>query len=179
MKDRRLAVAVIVSATMLQASLAYAQAVLPAPLPGQVRIAAADDVPALAQEECEEEFRPLREDAEKKGQLIKAAAARHATPQEACRLIGAYVAAEVKMIAYVEANAAKCRIPDRIANQLKAGHANTEQMHRKVCDVARQAGKQGAAGPSGDFDHVLAPPSVIPRTPKDALLIGDFPLIRR
>ena len=48
--------------------------------------------------ECMKGFMPLREDAEKKGKLIKAASERHAQPDEACKLIGAYSQAEVKMI---------------------------------------------------------------------------------
>ena len=38
-------------------------------------------------------FMPLREDAEKKGKMIKAAGERHAPPDEACKIIGAYGAA--------------------------------------------------------------------------------------
>ena len=84
-------------------------------------------------------FVPLREEAEKRGKLIKAASERHAPPDEACKLIGNYSQAEVKMIKYVEANSAKCGIPPQIAEQLKAGHKNTEAMQKKVCAVAQQA----------------------------------------
>ena len=56
-------------------------------------------------------FVPLREEAEKRGKMIKAASERRAPPDEACKLIGNYSKAEQKMISYVEANAAKCGIP--------------------------------------------------------------------
>ena len=69
---------------------------------------------------------PLREDAEKRGKLIKAASDRHATPEEACKLIKAFGQAEIKMIKYVETNAAKCGIPPQVLEQLKNGHKNTE-----------------------------------------------------
>jgi len=91
---------------------------------------------------------PLREEAEKRGKLIKAASDRHAPPDEACKLIGAYSQAEVKMIKYVEGNATKCGIPAQIADQLKAGHKNTEALEKKVCAVAEQAQKRGPAGPT-------------------------------
>ena len=56
-------------------------------------------------------FMPLREEAEKRGKLIKAASERHAPPDEACKLIESFGQAEIKMIKYVEANFAKCGIP--------------------------------------------------------------------
>ena len=61
------------------------------------------------------------------------------------------------MMKYVEANAAKCGIPPRIADQLKGGHKNTEAMQRRVCDVAQQQRGREPAGPVGDFDHLLNP----------------------
>ena len=82
---------------------------------------------------------PLREEAEKRGKLIKAASERHAPPEEACKLIGNFAQAEIKMIKYVESHAAKCGIPPQIAEQLKTGHKNTENMQKKVCAVAQQA----------------------------------------
>jgi len=93
-------------------------------------------------------FIPLREDAEKKGKLIKAAGDRHAGPDEACKLIKNYSAAEVKMIKYVETNSTKCGIPGQVADQLKAGHKNTEGLEQRVCSVAEQMQKRGPMGPS-------------------------------
>ena len=90
------------------------------------------------------DFVPLREEAEKRGKLIKAASDRHAPPDEACKLIGNFSQAEIKMIKYVEANAAKCGIPPQIGDQLKTGHKNTEAMQQKVCDVAQQAAADAA-----------------------------------
>ncbi len=95
-------------------------------------------------------FVPLREEAEKRGKAIKTASDRHASPQEACKLIGNYSQAEIKMIRYVEANASKCGIPAQISDQLKNGHKNTEALLKKVCNVAEQAG--GAAARAGRAD---------------------------
>jgi hypothetical protein len=71
-------------------------------------------------------------------------------PHEACKLIGNYSQAEIKMIRYVEANASKCGIPAQISDQLKNGHKNTEALLKKVCNVAEQAAAQprGPAGPT-------------------------------
>jgi hypothetical protein len=103
-----------------------------------------------------EGFVPLREEAEARGKLIKAASDRHASPGEACKLIENFGQSEIKMIKYVETNATKCGIPAQIADQLKAGYKNTEAMRKKVCAVAQRE----PAGPVGDFDHIGAPPLV-------------------
>ncbi|MFB9264215.1 hypothetical protein ACFFWD_13695 [Bradyrhizobium erythrophlei] len=113
-----------------------------------------------ASEACMKNFVPLREDAEKKGKMIKAASDRHASPVEACKLIGNYSQAEIKMIRYVETNAAKCGIPPQIADQLKTGHKNTEALLKKVCNVAEQAQTRAPAGPS--FSDVLGSAASVP-----------------
>jgi hypothetical protein len=99
-------------------------------------------------EACMKGFVPLREEAEKRGKLIKAASERHAPPDEACKLISNFSQAEVKMIKYVETNTAKCGIPAQVTDQLKTGHKNTEALEKKVCNVAEQMQKRGPAGPS-------------------------------
>ncbi|MBR1200471.1 hypothetical protein JQ634_32810 [Bradyrhizobium sp. AUGA SZCCT0240] len=102
-----------------------------------------------AQDACMKAFVPLREEAEKRGKMIKAASDRKASPDEACKLIGSYSVAEVKMIKYVETNSAKCGIPPQIAEQLKNSHKNTEKMQKQVCTVAQQGAQaQRAAAPS-------------------------------
>ncbi len=83
-------------------------------------------------------FLPLRQEAEKRGKMIKAASERHAPPDEACKLIGSFAQAEVKMIKYVETNGSQCGIPPQVHDQLKNGHKNTETMQQKVCTMAQQ-----------------------------------------
>lgn len=100
---------------------------------------------SAAGDACMKQFVPLREDAEKRGKAIKAASDRKAPPDEACKLIGAFSQAEVKMIKYIEANAQKCGIPPQIGDQLKNGHKNTEALQQKVCGVAQQMEQQKAA----------------------------------
>jgi len=119
-----------------------------APPPASVmdRFATPPAPPASASHVCMQEFVPLREDAEKRGKLIKAASERKAPPDEACKLIASFSQAEVKMMKYVEANAQRCGIPSQIAEQLKAGHKNTEALRDKVCRVA-QMQRQWPDGP--------------------------------
>lgn len=101
--------------------------------------------PPPGAEECQKGFMPLRSDAETKAKAIQAAGKRKAPPAEACKLIGAFAQAEIKMIKFVETNASKCGIPANVGEQMKKGHANTAQLQTKICNVAAQ----GAAGPAG------------------------------
>ena len=111
-------------------------------------------------DECMKGFMPLREEAEKRGKLIKAASDRHSPPDEACKLIGNFGQAEIKMIKYVESHAAKCGIPPQVADQLKTGHKNTESMQKRVCTVAQQVQTRGPAGPS--LSEVLGSATALP-----------------
>jgi len=112
-----------------------------------------------AADACMKGFVPLREEAEKRGKMIKAASERRAPPDEACKLIKNYSQAETNMIKYVEANSAKCGIPPQIAEQLKAGHKNTDKMQKQVCAVAEQR-PTGPAGPS--LSEVLGSSAALP-----------------
>jgi hypothetical protein len=117
---------------------------------------------ASAPDECMQGFMPLRQEAEKRGKLIKAASERHAPPDEACKLIESFAQSESKMIKYVETHAAKCGIPPQISDQLKTGHKNTENMQQKVCAVAQQQQQQqkGPAGPT--LSEVLGSSTSLP-----------------
>jgi hypothetical protein len=105
-------------------------------------------------------FVPLREDAEKRGKMIKLASERHAPPDEACKLIGGFAQAELKMMEYIKANSSKCGIPPQVGDQMKAGHKNTELMLQKVCAAAQQAQTRGPAGPS--LSEVLGSSAALP-----------------
>ena len=143
---RRLIVPLTVAALTLHAGQAFAQSASPAPPPDQ----------AAAADTCMNGFAPLREEAERRGKLIKAASERHAPPLEACELIASFHHSEIKMIKYIEANSATCGILPEIADQLRAGHMHTEAMQKMVCAVARRAQRGGPAGPVGDFDDIDA-----------------------
>ncbi|CAN5209569.1 hypothetical protein BH10PSE10_BH10PSE10_11310 [soil metagenome] len=103
--------------------------------------------PPPGAEDCQKGFMPLRADAEAKAKLIQAAGKRKAPPQEACKLIGNFAQAEVKMIKFIETHAQKCGIPAQVGEQMKKGHANTSQLQQRVCNAATQA-QAGPAGPS-------------------------------
>jgi hypothetical protein len=127
------------------------------PSKGATPVAGGDAAAALpsqaeTSDECMKEFRPLREEAEKRGQLIKAASDRHAPADETCKLIGNFGQAEIKMIKYVESHATNCGVPTQVEDQLKNGHKNSEALQKKVCALAQHMQMRGPAGPTGDFD---------------------------
>jgi hypothetical protein len=163
---RRLIVPLAVAIVTLHASQGFAQGAFPAPLPGAAPVPslgttsvvagatsfasspfASPATQAAPSDDCMKGFLPLREEAEERGKLVKAASDRHASPVEACKLIGDFAQSEVKMIKYVEIHVAKCGIQSQISEQLKTGHENTEAMQQKVCSVAQQMQKQRPAGP--------------------------------
>jgi hypothetical protein len=125
-----------------------------------------------AADDCMKGFVPLRDEAEKRGKLIKAASERHAPPDEACKLIGHFAQAEIKMIKYVEGHAAKCGIPAQVSEQLQTGHKNTELMQQKVCQVAQQQQQKGPAGPS--LSEVLGSATALPEVTAQKKRGGTF-----
>jgi hypothetical protein len=106
------------------------------------------------------EFLPLRQETEKRGQALKVASDKHSGPEIACKLIGSFIQAEVKMVKYVETNSARCGIPPQIFEQLKKGHKGTEAMQERICNAATQAQKQGPVGPS--LSDVLGSATALP-----------------
>lgn len=97
------------------------------------------------QADCMKGFTPLKQEAEKRAEVIKALGKRKAPASEACKAIGAFAQSETKMIKYIEANSQRCGIPAQVAQQMAQGHKGTEQMRVKVCNAAEQQ----ARGPRG------------------------------
>ena len=111
-------------------------------------------------EACMKAFIPLRDEAEKRGKLIKAASERHAQAEEACKLIENYSQAELKMMKYVSLNAAKCGIPPQIPEQMKKTHEGTQATLKKICGMAQAQQQRAPAGPS--LSEVLGSAAVLP-----------------
>jgi hypothetical protein len=159
---RRLMVPLAFAASTLPVTQTLAQDAFPAPLPGQPGApASSHSVPfppanaELPSVVCMKGFAALREEAVARGGLIKAAGARHAGPNVACKLIANFAQSEIKMIEYVEANSANCGIPPDIGDRIRAAHKNTDAMRTKVCNLAQQArGVFEPPGPVGDFPQL-------------------------
>jgi hypothetical protein len=109
---------------------------------------------------CMKGFLPLREEAEKRGHALKLASDKHQGPEVACKLIGNFIQAEIKMMKYVETNSARCGIPPQISEQLKKGHKNSEAMQEKICNAAANMKNQAPAGPS--LSEMLGSATAVP-----------------
>ena len=95
---------------------------------------------------CVVEFAKLRDDAQRRAGLIRAASERKAPPKEACALFNAFSAAEVKLIKYAAENASWCGIPPEVVTNLQKSHVRTAELQTQVCRAA--AAPQRPAGPS-------------------------------
>jgi hypothetical protein len=100
--------------------------------------------PAPPQEApCIRDFVPLRDEAQKRGNLIGAAAQRKAPREEVCKLFKNFEASEAKVVKFVTTNQAQCQIPKEAVTQLKANHERTLKTRATVCGP----GGTGTAAP--------------------------------
>jgi hypothetical protein len=110
------------------------------PMPGQAP-------PQQQLPPCFADFKPLRDEAEKRGLALKSAIQRKASREEACTLIKSYSAAEAKVVKFVQTNASWCGIPAEAANAMKTNHARTQQSEKQVCSGGGAGGPARPAGP--------------------------------
>ena len=100
--------------------------------------------PAQQQEPpCVQEFFKLRGEAEKKGLAIKAANERKASPQEACQLFGAFIAAQTKMLKYANDNTVWCGIPPQVIENLKQSVTKISEVRTRVRQAAASPQQTG------------------------------------
>src|SRR5262249_41938321 len=106
----------------------------PAPPPGQPQLPP-----------CFKEFTPIRNEAQKRADVLKVAMQKKVPREEACKLIKNFSAAEAKVVKFVTTNAQGCGIPPEAVTQMKSNHDRTVKMETQVCSAA--AGPQRATGP--------------------------------
>ncbi|WP_275246825.1 hypothetical protein [[Pseudomonas] carboxydohydrogena] len=114
------------------------------------------------QADCMKGFTPLKQEAEKRAEVIKALGKRKAPASEACKAIGAFAQSEVKMINYIKANSQRCGIPAQVAQQMAQGHKGTEQMRVKVCNAAEQQAHAPRGGGAMSLSEALGATTELP-----------------
>ena len=112
------------------------------PMPGQAPPQQQQQAPP-----CFAEFKPLRDEAEKRGLALKTAVQKKVSREEVCTLIKSYAAAEAKVVKFIQANAFTCGIPAEAASSMKANHVRTQQSEKQVCSGG--GGPGGAPKPTG------------------------------
>jgi hypothetical protein len=98
---------------------------------------------------CFREFLPLRDEAQKRGAAIKAAADRKAPRQELCQAFRRFAESEAKLVKFIEENKDWCGIPAQAATEVKANHGRTLQMRQRVCATGPVGAEGGPPKPSG------------------------------
>lgn len=85
---------------------------------------------------CYKQFVALRNNAEHSAKALMEAQKRKASLGEACKLLGAFTAAQAKMLKYAKENATWCGIPPKIIQEITLGHSRAAQTRNRVCKMA-------------------------------------------
>jgi hypothetical protein len=96
---------------------------------------------------CFKDFAPLRAEAEKRANAIKAGMEKKLPREEICTLLKTFSAAEAKVVKFIVANAQSCGIPPEAGAQMKANHTRTIRSQKQVCEGGGVAGPQKPTGP--------------------------------
>jgi hypothetical protein len=94
---------------------------------------------------CYREFAPMRAEAERRANVLKAAMEKKVPREEACGHIKSFAAAEGKVVKYVTTNAQTCGIPPDAVKQMRANHDRTLKAQTQVC--SQNAGPPKPTGP--------------------------------
>ncbi len=89
---------------------------------------------------CANEFMPLRTDAQTKGMAIKAAVERKSDRPELCKVFRTFVAAEAKVVKFVQENGSRCSIPPDAVKVMKTNHGKSVTMSNRVCNASAAPG---------------------------------------
>src|SRR5262249_50266182 len=79
------------------------------------------------------EFMPLRNEAEKRADVLKAGIEKKMERPKLCGLFRNFSDAEEKVVKYAVTNQKHCNIPTDAVNMMKKNHAKTAQVRDKVC----------------------------------------------
>ena len=92
---------------------------------------------------CLANFMPLRNEAEKRAEVLKAGIEKKVERTKMCGLFRSFSEAEEKVVKYAVANQKNCNIPTDAVASMKKNHAKTAQVRDKVC------APEAAAKPAG------------------------------
>jgi hypothetical protein len=97
----------------------------------------------------------LRDEAQKRGGLIQAAANKKAPRQEVCQLFKNFEASEAKVVKYVTQHQAECQIPNEVIKQMKGNHDRTIKTRTNVCSAGPMGAAPGAPPPGPKLSDEL------------------------
>ena len=140
--------AVTFAATMLLGAFALAPGAAAQMLgPGMPMPGAAPPPQQQQAPPCFKDFIPLRQEAEKRANTLRAAMEKKVSREEACALFKSFSAAEAKVVKFMEENAQWCGIPAEAPKAMKANHVRTLKTQNQICSGGGVAG--GPPKPAG------------------------------
>jgi hypothetical protein len=120
---------------------------------------------------CFQDFAPLRDDAQKRANVLQAAIKRKAAREEICNLIKGFGVAEAKVVKFVEKNQQLCGIPPEAVTQMKANHQRTVASTTQVCAAGPTAGPRPTGpGLSDALGVSRSPTSIDTLAPKSGTM---------
>jgi hypothetical protein len=85
---------------------------------------------------CLKQFVTLRNNAEHSAKAVMEAQKRKVPLGEACKLLGAFVTAQAKMLKYAKENSTWCGIPPQIIQEITLGRERAAKTRNRVCQMA-------------------------------------------
>lgn len=118
----------------------------PAPMVAPPPMAAPSPQPGFGNQPppCVAEFMKLRDETQKRAEILKAAGERKPSREEMCKQIQGYAAVEGKWAKYAKDHVANCGIPKEIVQQIQTAHARTLAARKNVCSGGPQPGVAAA-----------------------------------
>jgi hypothetical protein len=103
------------------------------PWPGKPLWQPTSPAPPNSPRKCVAELTALRSQVEKLGMGIKASAKKGLPRDEICKLVTAYLVADIRWLTYADSNMTKCGIAGHIVNQMQTVHAKAGEDQIKLC----------------------------------------------
>jgi hypothetical protein len=98
----------------------------------------APPAPPPGEPPCFKDFAPLKNEAQKRADILKTAMQKKVAREEACQLIKNFSVAEAKVVHFITSNAKSCGVPPQAVSQMKSNHDRTRKLETQVCSAAPQ-----------------------------------------
>jgi hypothetical protein len=108
---------------------------------------------ARANQACAEEFMPLRQALETRGQAVQAAIKSKRPREEICAVVRRFQEAENQLVTYMRSNMEWCMIPEQAVKNAAASQGRTANLRKQACASGPPPGQvpppQQAQRPTG------------------------------
>ena len=112
-------------------------------LAGVLGLASVANAAAQVSAPCMNDIGPLRDEAGRRAQAIKAGIDHKIPRNELCHLFTQFAAAEAKFVKYLDQNQTWCGVPAQAVAQIKSNHLRTVKTKTQVCSGGPGPGQAG------------------------------------